>query len=372
MMRQRSNTSPILRLTRNLICIGIAAFLILFTQNEQFCKKIIPTTNEQLETYSDIKQIAARLEEEILSGSGSFSFYTTRLDPSQIQDINSYIDPTFGSANYQETTNNRLAPKTTIKIQLKPAYYVYAAIMQHKAIPNNETKAKRLYRVVNAVLKAKIKPAMTDYQKELALHDYLVKQCHYSTHSTSSDVYEAYGALVNHKAVCDGYAQALQLLFTCSGITSKYICGTATDANGSMDHAWNLVKLGNDWYHLDATWDDPTPDRKGRILHTYFNVTDSYIKSSHHFNASYYPTMTATKMNFYVRSKQRFTSWKKYKKAAKKALLTDNRTMYEAYIGKRNVTVNDLQFLYSDRTSKQFLWNVIKESEGNVLVITQK
>ena len=87
MMRQRSNTSPILRLTRNLICIGIAAFLILFTQNEQFCKKIIPTTNEQLETYSDIKQIAARLEEEILSGSGSFSFYTTRLDPSQIQNI---------------------------------------------------------------------------------------------------------------------------------------------------------------------------------------------------------------------------------------------------------------------------------------------
>ena len=95
MMRQRSNTSPILRLTRNLICIGIAAFLILFTQNEQFCKKIIPTANEQLETYSNIKQIAARLEEEILSGSGSFSFYTTRLDPSQIQDINSYIDPTF-------------------------------------------------------------------------------------------------------------------------------------------------------------------------------------------------------------------------------------------------------------------------------------
>ena len=96
MMRQRSNTSPILRLTRNLICIGIAAFLILFTQNEQFCKKIIPTTNEQLETYSDIKQIAARLEEEILSGSGSFSFYTTRLDPSQIQD------------NDQNTTQTRL------------------------------------------------------------------------------------------------------------------------------------------------------------------------------------------------------------------------------------------------------------------------
>lgn len=372
MMRQHSNTSPILRLIRNLICIGIAAFLILFTQNEQFRERIVPTKNEQLETYSDMKQIAARLEEEILSGSTSFSFYTTRLAPSKIQNINSYIDPTFGSANYQETTNSRLVPKTTIKIQLKPAYYVYAAIMDHKTIPDSESKAKRLYQVVKAVLKSKIKSSMSDYQKELALHDYLVKRCKYSTNSTSSDIYEAYGALVNHEAVCDGYAQALQLLFACSGITSQYIYGTATDANGSMDHAWNLVKLDGDWYHLDATWDDPTPDRKGRILHAYFNVTDSYIKSSHRFDTSQYPAMTATKMNYYVRRKQRFTSWKKYKKAAKKALLTDNRTMYEAYIGKRSVTMKDLQFLYSGGTSKQFLWNVIKESEGNVLVITQK
>ena len=221
MMRQRSNTSPILRLTRNLICIGIAVFLILFTQNEQFHERIVPTKTEQLETYSDMKQIAARLEEEILSGSTSFSFYTTRLAPSKIQSINSYIDPTFGSANYQETTNSRLVPKTTIKIQLKPAYYVYAAIMDHKAIPNSETKAKRLYKVVKAVLRSKIKSSMSDYQKELALHDYLVKQCKYSTNSTSSDIYEAYGALVNHEAVCDGYAQALQLLFTCSGITFR-------------------------------------------------------------------------------------------------------------------------------------------------------
>lgn len=140
MMRQRSNTSPILRLTRNLICIGIAAFLILFTQNEQFCKKIIPTTNEQLETYSDIKQIAARLEEEILSGSGSFSFYTTRLDPSQIQDINSYIDPTFGSANYQETTNNRLHRKQRSKYNSNPLTMSMQRLCSTKPSPTTRQK----------------------------------------------------------------------------------------------------------------------------------------------------------------------------------------------------------------------------------------
>ena len=140
MMRQRSNTSPILRLTRNLICIGIAAFLILFTQNEQFCKKIIPTTNEQLETYSDIKQIAARLEEEILSGSGSFSFYTTRLDPSQIQDINSYIDPTFGSANYQETTNNHLHQKQRLKYNSNPLTMSMQRLCSTKPSPTTKQK----------------------------------------------------------------------------------------------------------------------------------------------------------------------------------------------------------------------------------------
>lgn len=96
MMRQRSNTSPILRLTRNLICIGIAAFLILFTQNEQFCKKIIPTTNEQLETYSDIKQVAARAgKRRSCPVQVPFPFIRPGLTLHQIQDINSYIDSYF-------------------------------------------------------------------------------------------------------------------------------------------------------------------------------------------------------------------------------------------------------------------------------------
>lgn len=140
MMRQRSNTSPILRLTRNLICIGIAAFLILFTQNEQFCKKIIPTANEQLETYSNIKQIAARLEEEILSGSGSFSFYTTRLDPSQIQDINSYIDPTFGSANYQKQRTTVWHRKQRLKYNSNPLTMSMQRLCSTKPSPTTRQK----------------------------------------------------------------------------------------------------------------------------------------------------------------------------------------------------------------------------------------
>ena len=58
-----------------------------------------------------------------------------------------------------------------------------------------------------------------------------------------------------------------------SGIETKIVLGKG---NGE-DHAWNLVKLHDIWYHLDCTWDDPVPDVKGRVLYNYFNLNDEKI-----------------------------------------------------------------------------------------------
>ena len=44
-----------------------------------------------------------------------------------------------------------------------------------------------------------------------------------------------------------------------------------------MNHMWNYVKLGNDWYHVDVTWDDPTSDRVGYVRHKYFLCSDSQM-----------------------------------------------------------------------------------------------
>ena len=46
-----------------------------------------------------------------------------------------------------------------------------------------------------------------------------------------------------------------------------------------MNHAWNLVQLDGQWYHVDVTWDDPAPDRYGQVLHDYFLVTDQEISA---------------------------------------------------------------------------------------------
>lgn len=114
---------------------------------------------------------------------------------------------------------------------------------------------------------------------ERALHDLLVRSCSYDTaaeqaQDPSSPAYSAYGALVNGKAVCQGYAQALKLLFSSAGIPSLYVSGTADGG----PHAWNMARVGGHWYYVDATFDDPVllgPDGReepgNRLLHTYFN-----------------------------------------------------------------------------------------------------
>ena len=61
------------------------------------------------------------------------------------------------------------------------------------------------------------------------------------------------------------------------GIDCKVISGTA---NGG-GHAWNKVKLEGDYYYIDVTWDDPVPDREGRLRYDYYLTKDPTFGGDH-------------------------------------------------------------------------------------------
>lgn len=97
-----------------------------------------------------------------------------------------------------------------------------------------------------------------DYEKILAIHDYLVENVVYEESLTKSNIYNMYGTLVNKESVCEGYAKAFKYLMDQIGIDSIVVIGKATDSNGNtQNHAWNYVYLNNAWYAVDVTWDDP-------------------------------------------------------------------------------------------------------------------
>ena len=96
------------------------------------------------------------------------------------------------------------------------------------------------------------------YDNIKMVHDYLVESIEYDTTISQSNIYNVYGALVNGRAVCEGYARSFKYLMDELGIPCTLVIGTGTNSQGETEnHAWNYVQLNGNWYAIDCTWDDP-------------------------------------------------------------------------------------------------------------------
>lgn len=145
---------------------------------------------------------------------------------------------------------------------------------------------------------AKITSSMSDYEKAKRLHDVLigwVSYDHDAAQSGASDVgvHTAYQAIVNHRAVCDGYAKAYQYLLYECGILSHIVTGCATSGGGAYEnHAWNIVWLNGKTYYVDVTWDDASVKnsdstyRETGISYGYFNINSEMLAKDHIINKS--------------------------------------------------------------------------------------
>ena len=79
--------------------------------------------------------------------------------------------------------------------------------------------------------------------------------------------FSAYAALINKTSVCQGYATLFYRLALEAGLDARVIAGVA----GGGNHAWNIVKIGKTYYHLDATFDLSLS--KTLTRHDYFNLS---------------------------------------------------------------------------------------------------
>lgn len=135
-----------------------------------------------------------------------------------------------------------------------------------------------------------IKPGMSLFEKELAIHDYLTQVTKYyenwKTDQGNYEVHTPVGLLTKGSAVCDGYAKTFNILMGMVGIESDVYYGKSLGDIELENHAWNIVNIDGKSYHVDVTWDDRDialgKDKKNASLtHKYFNVSDDYIKKDH-------------------------------------------------------------------------------------------
>lgn len=137
-------------------------------------------------------------------------------------------------------------------------------------------------------------PDMTPLEKVLAVHQYLVLNIEYDERSsTPIESHSIYGALVDGKAVCEGYSELLTVMLDRLGGVESFIV-----VSEEMLHAWNMVALDGEYYHIDATWNDPIPDRKEYVRHDYFLIPDDVMASDHQWERGKYPAAESSDYSF--------------------------------------------------------------------------
>lgn len=199
------------------------------------------------------------------------------------------------------------------------------------------TSAKTAYNKKVAELTAGL-DGKSDYEKAKILHDRL---CDTVTYVSTNNDQNAYGALVEGKAVCNGYAKAYQHLMKEVGIPTWYIRGVSVNpaTNTQIGHAWNLVKLDGKWYYTDVTWDDQGEN----IFYEYLNITTTKMAEGHAFDPEYQglvPQATATAANYYKTENREFS---KYDQAKLVELLKKDNNKTQIYItGDTNSFLNSV------------------------------
>ena len=170
-------------------------------------------------------------------------------------------------------------------------YYCKVTVTKPEDTVTADTSAGReelAKRAAKEIIKAQgIDKLDSDVAKVKAVHDYIVLNTEYDYNNYMNDTipqvsYEAYGVLVLKTGVCDSYRKAFQIFMDILEIPCEGVSGTG---NGGL-HAWNVVTLDGERYHIDVTWDDPVPDEKGRVVYNYFLVNDKVMKEDHTWSSS--------------------------------------------------------------------------------------
>lgn len=167
--------------------------------------------------------------------------------------------------------------------------YYPIGITEIKVDVSNNAMQKQAEILAKTIAQEQTKGLNTQEEKIAAIHDYLILNCKYDIDTAQSEnldgttaPFTAYGALVDGKAVCSGYARAFMMMCNAVGIDAFYI------SSEQMNHSWNAVDIDGQIYYVDCTFDDPIPDQGQRIIRDYFLKTGEELKKTHTWNDNFY------------------------------------------------------------------------------------
>jgi len=198
-------------------------------------------------------------------------------------------------------------------LQIKPVY-----LFDKNQVEQMNTDFQQKIDEIVSVAKTK----SNTYEQVLYVHDYIVDHCVYDYNAYNKGDYKspsinAYGCLVNGKAICSGYSMAFSAIMKRLG----YEIGVEFNSYDgfsifSEGHVWNYCRLDEDYYYFDLTWDDIDPKtdflyKRFGYYHSFFAVTKDELAKAHLTLApqAQTPSCNGTKYNYFIYNNLNFHTY---------------------------------------------------------------
>ena len=229
-------------------------------------------------------------------------FFMLRLDHQEI-----FYAVKFRYKYYPDSENVEMIPEYLFKKK--------QLIEHQKAM---EARVKKLARAAEK---------MNEKEKELYIHDFICQNVRYDKLKKAYS-HEIIGPLGQGVGVCEGIAKSVKILCDALGIWCVIaISGNNPEKGIKYRHAWNIVKIGDKYYHLDATFDNSlgSPDE---IRRDYFNLPDKQIFRDHEPVLWRMPSCEDGSSTYYQEKKLSFTKYEDVRKRAMQAAKKNKKLLF--------------------------------------------
>jgi|GEM_PF-824459 len=160
----------------------------------------------------------------------------------------------------------------------------------------------KIQKTTNAILKRV--QGTTEYEKVISLHDVLAENILYDDNAAEKiDKYylksnTILGVLFFKTAICEGISKTFKLLLNMLDVKCLIVVGdTNENVDKNVKHAWNIVKIEGESYHIDLTW-DVNRSFSNAISHAYFCLSDKNAIKTHSWRFGEIPVCVCEK-NYY-------------------------------------------------------------------------
>lgn len=234
---------------------------------------------------------------------------------------------------------------------VKYSYRYYPSSGNAEMIPEylfEKSKVKEHQKAMKARVEKLVRPAMkmSEMEKVQYVHDFICQNVYYDKLKKPYS-HEIIGPLGQGVGVCEGIAKSVKILLDALGVWCIIAISEANPEKGiKYRHAWNVVRVNGQYYHLDATFDNTLgnqvngagrnaegnqrsgqkcsasgrSDEQKMIRYDYFNLCDKQIFRDHEPVIWKVPSCTDGDHFYYKEKKLSFTKMEDVRKRSAQAV----------------------------------------------------